>query len=376
MATYYIRPDGSDANTGTGPGTASAWQTIRKAVASGSPVVGGDVVYIAPGAYREASALASAIAPTSTTQFIGDINATQFSGVASGLVIWSASATDDTAPVGGNWDFASLTNTTWSNITFDNNINFGSGPTGGGPNNTFTKCLFSSNSSAQPTFIRILARTTAFNWAFDRCLFQRGVYFDITATTSDTDLNIAFTNCLFDSNSNHIWAYVTGTTAGYGGFRIYNCTFIGASNTAVVFEGDVVATWSTTTKNTIRNCVFGPSVTAIFQMVGGNVVDENYNRIVVGSRTNVTAGANDISAGIYGLDMMARLIQGLSKRHPWMPQIAGILDGDGTATGAPATDLFGYTRPGTPSVGALEINDLTAGGGLLVHPGMTGGIRG
>jgi len=59
-----------------------------------------------------------------------------------------------------------------------------------------------------------------------------------------------------------------------------------------------------------------------------------------------------------------------------MPYVTGIIDGDGTATGAPTDDIHGTTRPNPPAAGASEITTLYSTGGLLTHPGMTGGMRG
>ena len=196
----------------------------------------------------------------------------------------------------------------------------------------------------------------------------------------DLDCNILFTNCWIQSNNTSaIYKFFGGSTGSgrkFGGFTIKNCTlaFSAAGFTDQTTAGTEL---STTYPTRITNCNICQCGNTVFQFAAlANATIVTNCRFVSGISGNITDGGGNVTAGINGIDNLARLIQGLSKRHPWMPQIAGILDGDGTATGAPATDLFGYTRPGTPSVGALEINDLTAGGGLLVHPGMTGGIRG
>jgi len=51
MATYYVRTDGNDSNTGTGPATNQAWQTIGKAIGA-TGITPSDTLYIAPGVYR------------------------------------------------------------------------------------------------------------------------------------------------------------------------------------------------------------------------------------------------------------------------------------------------------------------------------------
>jgi hypothetical protein len=89
MATYYVRTDGNNSNTGTGSGTSQAWQTIGKIFAAGSVVVGGDIVYIAPGTYTE-SFTVLATSPTSEVQIVGNPTASLFTGVTAGPVMLSA----------------------------------------------------------------------------------------------------------------------------------------------------------------------------------------------------------------------------------------------------------------------------------------------
>ena len=90
MAIYYVRTDGSDTNTGTGPATNQAWQTITKAIGA-TGIAPGDTLYIAPGIYR-GSFTAGFTSPSSEGQRItiaGNPTASQFSGVAAGPVIFT-----------------------------------------------------------------------------------------------------------------------------------------------------------------------------------------------------------------------------------------------------------------------------------------------
>ena len=88
MAIYYVRTDGNDSNTGTGPTANQAWQTISKAIGA-SGIAPGDTLYIAPGVYR-GSFTAAFTSPSSEGQriyILGDPNASQFTGVSVGPVI-------------------------------------------------------------------------------------------------------------------------------------------------------------------------------------------------------------------------------------------------------------------------------------------------
>lgn len=83
MATYYVRPDGNDSNTGSGPDPSSAWQTFGKAMFT---VTNGDTVYFAPGSYTSDTAeLSGAFSYTNIT-LIGDRHAQVFSDVEPGNI--------------------------------------------------------------------------------------------------------------------------------------------------------------------------------------------------------------------------------------------------------------------------------------------------
>src|ERR1051325_3311383 len=97
MTTYYVSPSGSDSNNGLGPDASHAsnkpWLTIGKALGA-SGIASGDIVYIAPGTYREVVTV-NMTSATVETQVIGDpANAQGFkngSGVllAAGEIQWT-----------------------------------------------------------------------------------------------------------------------------------------------------------------------------------------------------------------------------------------------------------------------------------------------
>src|ERR1051325_7861311 len=101
MTDYFIRPDGSDSNSGTSYGAGSAWQTTQKAVGA-SGISSGDRVFVAPGVYREIVTV-SLTNPTSETSIIGDTLCEHFPGLSPGKVELTAYTTNDTtAPSASN----------------------------------------------------------------------------------------------------------------------------------------------------------------------------------------------------------------------------------------------------------------------------------
>jgi hypothetical protein len=86
MATYYVRPDGSNANAGTGYLANQAWQTLSYALANMVLGTGINYLYIAPGVYRESPTVT--VTPTSTNTLViqGDPNSEIYVNMAPGIV--------------------------------------------------------------------------------------------------------------------------------------------------------------------------------------------------------------------------------------------------------------------------------------------------
>ena len=246
MAIYYVRPDGNDANTGTGSG--QAWQTIQKALGATSGLVGGDIVYIAPGRYVELVTV-GITSPSSQVRIVGDPNAAQFSGLSAGVV----RHTNMTA-VGTNIGRIILSATSKNNLSFEN-IYFESNDNGGSGTDRiafttsqgwqFKKCVFDDISTDSNH--RMLACTsttsTPLNAVIDSCIFIGGA-----TQVSLVGQNVADTtvikNCIFSGFNQR------GLVTNNLQFAAYNCSFFDSS--AIPISGEVAGSIA----QTIKNCLF------------------------------------------------------------------------------------------------------------------------
>jgi hypothetical protein len=86
MAIYYVRPNGSNTNTGLGYTSALAWATISKAA---SVMVAGDILRVAPSTYRETVALANSGSSGLPITYYGDRKCEYFLDMTMGDVIIS-----------------------------------------------------------------------------------------------------------------------------------------------------------------------------------------------------------------------------------------------------------------------------------------------
>jgi hypothetical protein len=191
-------------------------------------------------------------------------------------------------------------------------------------------------------------------------------------------MGMTIENCFVVTSIGNCIFFTTGSGTGtLSGVKVTNCTTLGG--TGGIFINTALYR-SSTASVTVRNCLLLAHTNSLVANVSGQM-DEDYCRFVTFStqRTLVTNPlGNDISAGVYGLDFTGGFITGAARNLFLMPNISGVVSGDGTATGAPATDIYGYTRPSPPSVGAAEANPLpTAAGGTTTEPrvGLNAGLN-
>lgn len=160
MPTYYVRNDGSDANTGLGPGRLQAWQTIQKALGAAG-ISSGDTVYIAPGRYNETITVAM-VSATAQTNILGDPTCTQFTDITPGVVRITPTAAD----IGSNYGTSIALTATSKNFL------------------TFKKLLFENWGGG-------FSATTCTNWTIDQCAFI--LYSNASAISSPNNVALNFT---------------------------------------------------------------------------------------------------------------------------------------------------------------------------------------
>jgi hypothetical protein len=357
MATYYVRPGGT--GNGTGPAVNQAWGTFQAPFTAGSGVTGGDTVYIAPGHYQE-KVVIGITNPTSTVNVIGDVSASQFSGLTAGIV--RLSGFNSTGNIAAGLTAPYLSGTSKDFFSFSNIIFEGS-PTGGAgsslvffttsKNISFTKCLFVNDSFAVSNNVGALLRMTApsasaGNYTLSKCVFMLSgrIPADITGN------NVADTTSMKDC------IVIGGNAEGFYFASIQvtvrNCTFTGNSsaNGTLFFTSG-----SATFPSTVQNCLFlncGVGITGTT-----TTVTEDYNRFVSCNvnRSGVNTGLNSSSVGASRLDYGYSKIVGLNPIDFFGPQQGSPNQGFGSASGAEATDIVSIPWTGaTPDAGYQTYN--------------------
>ena len=346
MATYYVQPNGSNANTGLGPSNAQAWQTVQKALGA-TGIGSGDTLYIAPGTYREAITIGGTY--SATTTIIGDRTASQFTGIAAGYVRITGLASD---ALGVSTYVGFFLTNGKSYLRFDSLwIEHRSFIETNSTNITFIRCLFTPNYQPTPGntgLATLYLNTTGHsNILFDKCYIVGGIYVDGAGNNTSTRFNACLMNL---------------STVGAGGVecvnsgapQIYwsNCTFFGGSG-GQLFRG------YSPPPNTgfIYNCLVVPSFCSpTFGSGATNCFIEDYNAGYINRGGGVLAGANTkqlfhrsfIDSPVYINPIDASII-------PYTPLAGDSLIGAGSATYSFGTDYFGNAWANPPSIGAMEL---------------------
>ena len=350
MATYYVRPSGSDSNAGTGPATNQAWATIQKALGATSGVVGGDIIYVAPGHYFE-QVVVGFTSPSSTVQIIGDVTASQFSGATAGIVRLSGFSSAGNAAI--VYTGAILKGTSKNNLSFSNFIFEGKGTGSAGTglglvtfltsqNIAFSKCLFSQQgydgTAQKGAVLQISAPSTLpINATISKCVFESARLM-LGLTGSNVADSSSVKDCIFFGGNYQLYVESCQVT-------VINNTFSGCYGNACDF-----ALGSASFPSVFRNNLFLWCSTAISCITSHRT--EDYNRFIGALNTGATPGSNSSTVGSSRLTYGFLRILGLAATDFWSPEQNSPNQGFGTATGAEATDVYSTAWTGaTPDAG-------------------------
>ena len=335
MATYYVRTDGLDTNTGTGPATNQAWKTIQKALGA-TGITGGDTVYIAPGKYVEAVTIGGTY--TSSTFITGDPNAQQFSGLTPGVVRISGYGNDNASAT----VTSVLISGTANNLKFSG-LQFESSNTNAlfitGTNIGISKCQFVLCSGYVGSVINGLCRinaptSTAANATIEQCIFLNA-RFGLYITGQNVADSTVVRNCILGLSQYAL--YTENLQMSVSNCYVYGSVVMGVYNTG-----------NNSFPSSIRNCVIQHCSTGLNAANSTQMV-ESYVRYIGcnTSRSGPTPGTGSTSEGVIGIDFGYQRINGMTFGSVLGTQQNSVNQSYGTATNAPVADIFGIPWSGS-----------------------------
>jgi hypothetical protein len=361
MATYYVRNDGNNANTGTGPATNQAWQTIAYAFANMTLTTGTNYLYIAPGVYRESVSLGVTPTVTNTLVIAGDPTASQFSGITPNQVRLTGAANDSSiSPTGTRIDTNAKSYITIQDIVIEG-----------------------ATSQTVSTFI-VSGTNTTINRVVVYAVYYAGTPSQSLAieTPNTTNNAIAVKNSTFFGGATGIRIRTPVATSGVSGVSVENCRIIGGhySSLGIYVQPQSGATMSsvlitncfitattcvytergnTTNTHTVQNCILAAGSTGI-QSSATNIIAQQYNIIDCNIQLNgVSSSATTINSDFLGIDLTQNLLQGFGNIAPFGTLLNSRNTAFGIATNAPVTDAYGVTWTGaTPDVGVVTYRSL------------------
>lgn len=371
MATYYVRMDGNDSNTGLGSATNQAWQTVTYALANMGLPDAVNTLYIAPGIYRETPTMTITPSVSNTLVIAGDPTGSVFSGVSQGIVRLTNHSNDNAFPTAG----ATLTTAkgywTMQNMYVEGYPINGYTATSGvlncsdANNITITNSVIVSTRPALTAPALKLARTvnSAYNVTVTKCFLSgaRPLLITSPSTGSAFATNITITDSILFRGGVEVISPAGGTCTG-GGITMRNCSIEQGTSAELFFTYFIAGVTSFPCYVTNCNLYGTGSTTGFYATATGHII-EDYNRLNVQAARILTAvGTNTINEAVPCNEYVHSRLFGLASQQAFGPYNNAASIGTGTATGAPAADMFGVTWPSTPDIGPITRFNVSASG--------------
>lgn len=298
MATYYVRPDGSNSNSGTGSAVNQAWQTITYALTTMVLTTGVNYLYIAPGTYRETPTVVVTPTITQTLVIQGDPTATIFTSMSAGVVRITNFSNDAVVPTKGVFFTCDKSYVTIKNIYFSGNgyASF----TRNNPlvlqDNVFASIANVAGDGA--CRINTQAGGNALSYTIQRCVFTGdvGLYMLTEAFYNVQNVNTTIESSFFSARIG-LWIEGGGTFTAASGVTVNGCTFVCSANGIA----NSVSSPSASNPNIVRNSSFyGLTSTTIgIQMA---VCTQTYNYFAVAVPLSGVSSSATSVVGVTGYD--------------------------------------------------------------------------
>jgi len=373
MATYYVRPDGSNSNAGTGSASNQAWQTITYALANMVLTTGVNYLYVAPGTYRESPVVTITPSSTNTLVISGDPKAQYFPNIVANQVRVTGASSDIAVSASGTrFDLGSKTYITLENFCIDHN---GAGGTyaisSNGSNITIRKNVIHSYylGGGVGGGIRLLPALQSDNNILIDSNILWGVAFGIyvglapnVAPVTSASSGVVIQNCRIHGNG---WqnCFPISVNPQYStviaSVTISNCIILQSMNGAIGFN------YNTTGSHIVQNCIIAMCSQGIVSSNGASVTQRNNLLFTGGNLVNVTSDASTITSDYMGFDLGQSLLHGISG-IPFGTILGSRNTNFGTSLLAPSTDGLGYSWTGpAPDLGTTTYRSVSSLGTFI-----------